>query len=38
MDNFKSDDYYIQKIKHDLKFIVVHMETVRNPIKTFLQV
>lgn len=25
MDNIKNDNYYIQKIRQDLKFIVVHM-------------
>ena len=28
MDNVKNDDYYIQKIKQDLKFITNHMENV----------
>jgi uncharacterized protein with HEPN domain len=26
MDNVKDDDYYIQKIKQDLRFIVLHMQ------------
>jgi hypothetical protein len=28
MDNVKNDDYYIQKIKQDLEFIVLHMKNV----------
>ena len=28
MDNVKNDHYYIQKIKQDLEFIVVHMQDV----------
>lgn len=28
MDNYKNDNYYIQKIKRDLEFIVVHMRDV----------
>ena len=28
MDNFKHDDYYIQKIKQDLEFITLHMKNV----------
>ena len=28
MDNVKNDHYYIQKIKKDLEFIVVHMQDV----------
>lgn len=28
MDNFKNDNYYIQKIKQDLTFIVLHMQNV----------
>lgn len=28
MDNLKNNDYYIQKIKRDLEFIVVHMQDV----------
>lgn len=28
MDNIKNNEYYIQKIKMDLEFIVSHMETV----------
>lgn len=28
MDNLKNNDYYIQKIKQDLEFIVVHMQDV----------
>lgn len=28
MDNIKNDHYYIQKIKQDLTFIVVHMKDV----------
>lgn len=28
MDNVKNDNYYIQKIKQDLEFIVHHMENV----------
>ena len=28
MDNVKNDNYYIQKIKQDLAFIVVHMQDV----------
>ena len=28
MDNVKNDNYYIQKIKKDLEFIVVHMQNV----------
>ncbi|MDD7176565.1 MAG: hypothetical protein SPG09_10545 [Lachnospiraceae bacterium] len=28
MDNVKNDHYYIQKIKQDLEFIVVHMQNV----------
>lgn len=28
MDNVKNDNYYIQKIKQDLEFIVIHMHNV----------
>lgn len=28
MDNLKNNDFYIQKIKRDLEFIVVHMQDV----------
>ena len=28
MDNVKTDDYYIQRIRRDLKFIVDHMRNV----------
>lgn len=28
MDNVKSDNYYIQKIRKDLEFIVIHMRNV----------
>lgn len=28
MDNLKNNNYYIQKIKRDLEFIVVHMQDV----------
>ena len=28
MDNTKDDKYYIQRIKKDLEFIVVHMQNV----------
>lgn len=28
MDNAKNDEYYIQKIKKDLEFIVVHMREI----------
>lgn len=28
MDNIKNDDYYIQKIRKDLEFVVVHMKNV----------
>ncbi len=28
MDNIKNDNYYIQKIKHDLEFNVAHMSDV----------
>ena len=28
MDNVKNDDYYIQKIRKDLEFVVMHMENV----------
>lgn len=28
MDNVKNDPYYIQKIRKDLKFMVVHMQNV----------
>lgn len=28
MDNVKDDNYYIQKIKQDLSFIVIHMQDV----------
>ncbi len=28
MDNIKNDNYYIQKIKQDLKFIVIHMHDI----------
>ena len=28
MDNVKNDNYYIQKIKQDLEFIVIHMSNV----------
>ena len=28
MDNVKNDNYYIQKIKHDLEFISKHMKNV----------
>lgn len=28
MDNLKNNNYYIQKIKRDLKFIVLHMQDV----------
>lgn len=28
MDNYKNDNYYIQKIKRDLEFIVLHMRDV----------
>lgn len=28
MDNVKNDNYYIQKIRKDLEFIVVHMQNV----------
>ena len=28
MDNVKNDNYYIQKIKQDLEFIVMHMSDV----------
>ena len=28
MDNIKTDDYYIQKIRKDLKFIMDHMQNV----------
>ena len=28
MDNVKTDDYYIQRIRRDLKFIVEHMRNV----------
>lgn len=28
MDNVKNDNYYIQKIKQDLEFIVVHMKDI----------
>lgn len=28
MDNFKNDDYYIQKIKQDLEFITLYMKNV----------
>ena len=28
MDNVKTDDYYIQRIRKDLKFIVDHMRNV----------
>ena len=28
MDNSKNDAYYIQRIKHDLEFIVLHMKDI----------
>ena len=28
MDNVKNDNYYIQKIRQDLEFIVIHMKDV----------
>ncbi|MBR5800181.1 MAG: DUF86 domain-containing protein [Lachnospiraceae bacterium] len=28
MDNIKNDDYYIQKIRKDLEFVVMHMKNV----------
>ena len=28
MDNVKNDNYYIQKIKKDLEFIIIHMQDV----------
>lgn len=28
MDNTKTDDYYIQRIRKDLKFIVLHMHNI----------
>lgn len=28
MDNIKNDNYYIQKLKQDLTFIVLHMQSV----------
>ena len=28
MDNIKTDDYYIQKIRKDLEFIVLHMKNI----------
>lgn len=28
MDNTKTDDYYIQRIRKDLEFIVLHMENI----------
>ena len=28
MDNLKNNNYYIQRIKRDLEFIVVHMQDV----------
>ena len=28
MDNSKNDTYYIQRIKQDLKFIVLHMKDI----------
>lgn len=28
MDNVKNDNYYIQKIKKDLEFIVIHMRDI----------
>ena len=28
MDNVKNDNYYIQKIRKDLEFIVAHMRNV----------
>ena len=28
MDNIKNDHYYIQKLQHDLTFIVMHMRNV----------
>lgn len=28
MDNVKNDNYYIQKIRQDLEFIVIHMKYV----------
>ena len=30
MDNEKSDDYYVQKIRKDLEFMVEHMKNVDN--------
>ena len=28
MDNIKNDAYYIQKIRQDLEFIVIHMQDI----------
>lgn len=28
MDNIKNDNYYIQKIRQDLEFIILHMKNV----------
>ncbi|MBR2589295.1 MAG: DUF86 domain-containing protein [Clostridia bacterium] len=28
MDNIKNDEYYVQKIRTDLRFIVTHMENI----------
>ena len=28
MDNMKNNNYYINKVKHDLEFIVIHMKNI----------
>ena len=28
MDNMKNNNYYINKVKHDIEFIVIHMKNI----------